>query len=90
MPMPMTKSAIKKQRVDRKRTRVNKPIASLVKTTFKQAKSKPDSMIIGRTYSAIDIAVKKNLIKANTGARMKALLVKTAKKKLDKSPFVKK
>ncbi|MFH2019441.1 MAG: 30S ribosomal protein S20 [bacterium] len=88
--MPITKSAIKKQRIDRKRTNVNKPIASLVKTTFKQAKSKPDAKIIGRTYSAIDIAVKKNVIKANTGARMKAQLVKSAKKKLDKSPFAKK
>jgi len=85
--MPVTKSAIKKQRVDKKKTKVNKPIATLVKTTIKQALSKPDEKILGRAYSAIDIAIKKNVIKANTGARMKAKLVRSARSKLEKSPF---
>ncbi|MBP9702091.1 30S ribosomal protein S20 [Candidatus Woesebacteria bacterium] len=79
--MPITKSAIKKQRVDKKRFSVNAPIKGQVKSTLKAARSKPTKESIGAFYTAVDRAVKKSLIPERTASRLKSRLVKLSKKK---------
>lgn len=85
--MPITKSAIKKQRVDRKRVRVNEPVRGKVKVAIKEAKSNPTNESIATFYAAVDRAVAKKLVSPRTAARMKSRLVKMARAKLPKSPF---
>lgn len=85
--MPITKSAIKKQRVDKKRAKVNEPIKGSVKASIKEAKSNPSSATIAKFYGAIDHAVAKKLVSKRTAGRLKSRLVKFAKSKLTKSPF---
>lgn len=85
--MPITKSAIKKQRVDRKRARVNEPVAGLVKSTLKVARTKPTKASVSAFYTAVDRAVKKNLIPTRTADRLKSRLVKLSKSKLATSIF---
>lgn len=85
--MPITKSAIKKQRVDRKRARVNEPVAGLVKSTLKVARTKPSLSSISAFYAAVDRAVKKNLVPERTASRLKARLVKLSKGKVVTSIF---
>ncbi len=87
--MPITKSAIKKQRVDKKRTTVNRAIISSVKNAEKKARKSPNAASLKALYSAVDVAVKKNVLKLNTAARIKAGVVRAVKAKLEKSPFVK-
>ncbi len=79
--MPITKSAIKKQRVDKKRFSVNAPIKGQVKSALKAARSKPTKESIGAFYTAVDRAVKKSLIPERTASRLKSRLVKLSKKK---------
>lgn len=88
--MPITKSAIKKQRVDKKRTKMNEPVAGRVKSALKAARLTPTKQSVGTFYQAIDRAVKKNLIPARTAARLKSRLVKLAKSKVSVSIFGKK
>ncbi len=83
--MPITKSATKKLRVDRRRRLVNLPIISRLKTAVKKAKAQPSDKTIAKAYSAIDIAKKKKIIKANRAARLKSRLVKSLKKKEKKN-----
>lgn len=87
--MPITKSAIKKQKVDKVRTRVNRTILSQVKTAEKNALARPATETLSRLYSSVDVAVKKHVLKANTAARIKAGVVRALKAKLSVSPFAK-
>ena len=87
--MPITKSAIKQQRVDKKRTAVNRAVISAVKSAEKKAKKSPSGETIKTLYKAVDVAVKKNVLKLNTAARIKAGVVRAIKSKLEKSPFAK-
>jgi len=82
--MPITKSAIKKQRVDKARVRVNEPIHGRVKSTIKEARANPTSETISAFYSAIDKAVAKKLVARRTAARLKMRLVKLAKRAPEK------
>ncbi|GAB4026211.1 MAG: hypothetical protein Fur0011_1030 [Candidatus Microgenomates bacterium] len=77
--MPITKSAIKKQRVDKKRFAVNTPIKGKVKSALKAARSKPTKESVSAFYKAIDRAVKKSLIPERTASRLKSRLVKLSK-----------
>lgn len=77
--MPITKSAIKKQRVDKKRLAVNAPIKGQVKSTLKTARNKPSVETVGAFYTAVDRAVKKNLMPKRTASRLKSRLVKLSK-----------
>lgn len=85
--MPITKSAIKKQRVDKKRALVNVPIKGLVKSTLKTARVNPTVKAISAFYAAVDKAVKKNLVPKRTAGRLKARLVALSKKKSSTSVF---
>ncbi len=77
--MPITKSAIKKQRVDKKRLSVNAPIKGQVKSTLKAARSKPTKESVSAFYKAVDRAVKKSLIPERTASRLKSRIVKLSK-----------
>lgn len=79
--MPITKSAIKKQRVDKARAKVNEPVRGRVKSTIKAARTSPTPETISAFYSAIDRAVAKKLVAKRTAARLKARLVRLAKSK---------
>jgi len=78
--MPITKSAIKKQRVDKKRTKQNLPLLGRVKTSIKEARIKatPDKLKI--VYSTLDRAVKHHLVPKRRAARLKSRIAKKSKK----------
>ncbi|MCE7897795.1 MAG: hypothetical protein DPW11_04805 [bacterium] len=88
--MPITKSAIKKQRVDKKRGIVNTPIKGQVKSTLKIARTSPTRESVGAFYAAVDRAVKKNLVPERTASRLKSRLVKLSKSRGVASVFGKK
>ena len=85
--MPILKSAIKKQRVDKHRAAVNVPVRGRVRTTLKAARLAPDKSSISALYAAVDNAVKHHLMNARAAARMKSRLLKGARVKLSASPF---
>jgi len=87
--MPITKSAIKKQRVDKRRALINRPIKSKMKTAIKTARANPSKETLTELYSVLDIAVKKHLTKKNTAARLKSRIVKMAKEQKIDNPFKK-
>lgn len=78
--MPITKSAIKKQRVDKKRARVNAPILARAKSAIKKARTEKTPEVLKQLYSALDKAVGKNLISKNRASRLKSRIVKLIKK----------
>ena len=87
--MPITSSAIKKVRGDRKKTSVNRPIASKMRNAVKAAKAKPNAETVRLAYSAIDKALKNKIIKKNNAARQKSRLVKSLKNSAKTSLFAK-
>ena len=87
--MPVTKSATKKLRVDRRRRQVNLPLISRFKNALKRAQANPSKEAVIKAYSAIDKAKKKKIIKPNKAARLKARLIRRLKGKIKTSPFQK-
>ena len=86
--MPVTKSASKKLRQDKKRTLENRKIKELLKDLVKKAIKKPSEKGIINAIKTADRAVKKNLIHKNKAARIKSRLsklLKPAKKPSKKS-----
>ncbi len=77
--MPITKSAIKALRQDKRRALVNRPVRSKLKSTVDAAKMKPESQSVSFAFSAIDKAVKKHIIHRNKAARLKSALSKLLK-----------
>ena len=86
--MPLTKNAIKKQRVDKKRTKSNAEIRFTAKGATKAAKAKVENSTIARLYQALDRAVAKKIMKLSKASRIKARILKAAKAKGTTSPFV--
>jgi small subunit ribosomal protein S20 len=78
--MPITKSAIKALRQDRRRAAINKPVRSKIKTATDAFKANPVATSLSAAFSAIDRAVKKNLMHKNKAARMKSSLSKQVAK----------
>lgn len=76
--MPVTSSAKKALRRDKRRTRVNLRIKRKMKTALKRAKAKPTKKNLALAYSALDRAVKKKLIHKKKAARLKSRLSKMA------------
>lgn len=85
--MPITKSAIKKQRVDKTRIKVNEPIRGRAKAGIKAARANPSAKSIAELYSAVDRAVGRKLIPLRRASRLKARIIKLARGKMSKSPF---
>ncbi len=74
--MPIIKSAKKKMRKDAKRTAHNKTIESALKGLVKQTRKTPSKETLAKVSSALDKAVKVNLIHANKAGRLKSRLSK--------------
>jgi small subunit ribosomal protein S20 len=72
--MPVTQSASRALRKDRKRTVINAKLRSRVRSTIKNFSENPSGEQLNQVYSIIDRAVKKNLFHANKAARMKSKL----------------
>ena len=87
--MPITKSAIKKLKVDKKRTGTNLPIKTRAKTALKIARATGDSKSVASAHSALDKAVKHNLMSKMGVARLKSRLSKMIKVKGKPNPFAK-
>lgn len=78
--MPITKSAIKKQRVDKKRTQVNLSAKGRLKTSIKEARVNPGAETLKTLYSAMDKAVKHHLVAKGHASRLKSRISKLGKK----------
>jgi ribosomal protein S20 len=79
--MPLTKSAIKKARVDKKRTLGNLSAKGRLRTTIKAARENPSLDTLKELYSAMDKAVKHHLVAKGHASRLKSRISKLSKKK---------
>lgn len=77
--MPITKSALKALRQQKRRTGVNKPIRSRIKTASDALKAKPSADLLSQAFSSLDHAVKRHIIHKNKAARLKSRLSKLIK-----------
>ncbi|MCG2692125.1 30S ribosomal protein S20 [Microgenomates group bacterium] len=74
--MPMLKSAIKKLKQDKKRTKVNKVYRENLRQAVKQARKEKTAKAVKLAYSALDKAAKQKVIHKNKAARLKSRLMK--------------
>lgn len=74
--MPLIKSAIKKMRKDRVRTKHNLALKTNLKNSIKKARKEPSQANLQAVFSRLDKAVKTNLIHANKASRLKSRLSK--------------
>ncbi len=77
--MPILKSAIKKLRQDRKRTKINRIKKDALKELIKKAKKSKILEAVKKAQSAIDKAAKTHLIHRNKATRLKSRLSKLVK-----------
>ncbi len=77
--MPITKNAQKALRVSKRKNIVNSRVRSQVKTTLDKVKSEPTAENVASAYSAVDTAVKKNLMHRNKAARLKSQVASSVK-----------
>lgn len=77
--MPLIKSAIKKVRKDKTRTARNKKRGLNLKLLIKKSRTSKSSKDLQAVFSALDKAVKVNLIHSNKAARLKSRLSKKFK-----------
>jgi len=83
--MPITKSAQKALKQEKRRTRENKITRNKFKKAIKAFKKTFSQKRLAEAYSKIDLAAKKNVIHANKAARLKRQLAKQAKSSQTKS-----
>lgn len=74
--MPITKSAIKKLRADRKKAGFNRATKTKAKTAVDNFKSLLTLDSLSKAFSAVDKAAKKGVIKNGKADRIKARLSK--------------
>lgn len=74
--MPVTKSAKKKLRKDKKRTKANLLLEKAYKKAIKKLKKIKTKEALKEAYSKIDKAVKKGVIHKNKAARLKSRITK--------------
>lgn len=87
--MPVTKSAKKALRKDRRRTIINKQIKRRLKEAIKTFKKNPSNKAYGLVSSLLDRTAKKKVIHKNKAARLKsrlARLLSKARPKAQKLP----
>lgn len=70
--MPILKNAKKALRVSKRHQVVNHRVKSRLKTSFDALKKSQKAEDLPKTYTAIDKAVKKNIIHKNKAARLKS------------------
>ena len=74
--MPILKNAKKALRVSKRKTVINSRVKSRIKTMTDAFKKNPTASALRQAFSAVDSAVKKNIIKKNKAARVKSQLSK--------------
>ena len=74
--MPIIKSAKKKLRQDKKRTKQNQLVKRSVKETVLAFKRKPTPVSLSKLFSELDTSVKKKIFHPNKAARLKSRLSK--------------
>ncbi|MBP9700050.1 30S ribosomal protein S20 [Candidatus Woesebacteria bacterium] len=79
--MPITKSALKALRQSDRRTETNRPIRSRVKTSIDKLNETKTPDALSTAFSAIDKALKRNLLHRNKAARLKSKLSKVLSSK---------
>lgn len=79
--MPLIKSAIKKLKQDKTRTKLNNKYRKNYKEAVKKATKGATKGLVGKAYAALDKAVKKGIIHKNKAARLKGKSAKSVKKK---------
>lgn len=77
--MPITSSAIKALRQDKKRAISNRRIRSKAKTSMDIFRKAPSQDLLSGAFSAIDRAAKKHVFHKNKAARLKSALSKLVK-----------
>lgn len=77
--MPIIKSAVKRMKQTTVRRARNVETKKAVKTAVRAFTDKPSAKTLSEAQSAIDTAVKKNVLSKGTAARRKSSLVKIAK-----------
>ena len=82
--MPITSSAKKAMRQDRKRAVVNRPLKSRVRAAIIEARKNPSQETVRQAHSTLDKAAKKHIIKKGKADRLKSRLVALLAK--EKSP----
>ena len=88
--MPITKSAKKALRRDRRRTTVNKLIKEKLKRVVLLARKKPTLENLKKASSLLDQAAKKGLIHQKKASRLKSRLAKLVKSGDKTRPTIKK
>lgn len=83
--MPVTKSAKKKLRQDKKRELKNSRIENLVKKSIKKVRRELSKSTFENAVKTIDKATQKNIIAKNKAARIKSRLSKLFKNKKSSS-----
>jgi small subunit ribosomal protein S20 len=79
--MPITRSAKKKLREDKKRGEANLRVKVAVKSIIKKFRAKPSTDLLSSVYRLLDTAKKKNIYHANKVSRLKSHLSKLLSKK---------
>lgn len=74
--MPILKSALKKLKSDRRRTRENLKVKLAYKQAVKAARAKHSAAALRQAFRALDRAAKKQVIHSNKAARLKSRLAK--------------
>ena len=72
--MPVLRHAIKKLRVDARRTQVNKRVRTVTKRAIKSVRTDPNQENLRRAFSALDRAAKKRVIHEGKANRLKSRL----------------
>jgi small subunit ribosomal protein S20 len=78
--MPILKHAIKKMRVDKRRTEINKRVRSKVKSTVKTLRAKSTPEALSAVFASIDKAAKRHVMHRRKADRLKSRLSKAAAK----------
>ncbi len=74
--MPILKNAKKALRASERKRIVNRDVKSKLKTALDKVNKEKQATVLPAAFSAIDKAVKKNLIHKNKAARLKAQVSK--------------
>lgn len=74
--MPITTSALKKLRQDKRRSLANNKIRSSLRAAIKAVRQKKDLSLLSKAFSALDKAVKSHIIHQNKAARLKSKLAR--------------
>lgn len=75
--MPVTKSAIKALRQQKRRTIVNSAIKAKMRTIIKAVKTNSGTASLSEMYSTVDRAAKRGIIHPNRAARIKSRITKS-------------